>query len=103
LYSYQAPSGASLERGIRFLLPYVRGERVHLEFVRTTVQFDRRRAAAGDAFVRIGAPWDPLQGARLLEMAGYFNPAFANEPIRGHVRRTFQTVLNGLRAACGGR
>jgi hypothetical protein len=103
LYSYQAPSGASLERSIRFLLPYVRGERVHLEFVRTTVQFDRQRAAAGDPFARIGAPWDPRGAARLFEMAGYFNPAFANEPIGGQVHRTFQTVLNGLRAACGGR
>jgi hypothetical protein len=103
LYSHQTPLGASLERGIRFLLPYVRGERVHLEFVRTTVQSDRQRAAAGDPFVRIGAPWDPRGAAHLLEIAGYFNPAFAHEPIRGQVRRTFQTVLNGLRATCGGR
>ncbi|MDR7519698.1 MAG: hypothetical protein QN123_09045 [Armatimonadota bacterium] len=63
--------------------------------------FDRERAAAG--VPGFSGTWDPLRGARLLEMAGYFNPTFANEPIRGQVRRTFQTVLNGLRATCGRR
>jgi hypothetical protein len=101
LYSYQAPNGASLERSIAFLLPYVRGEKVHIEFVRSRVRFDHERAAAG--VPGFSGPWDPLRGARLLEMAGYFNPAFANEPIRGRVRQTFQTVLNGLRAPCAGR
>lgn len=101
LYGYQAPTGASLERSIAFLLPYVRGEKVHQEFVRSPVPLDRQRAEAG--IPGFQGPWDPLRGARLLEMAGYFNPAFANEPIRGQVRRTFQMVLNGLRATCGGR
>lgn len=101
LYGYQAPTGASLERSIAFLLPYVRGEKVHIEFARTSVSFDRERAQAG--VPGFSGPWDPLRAARLLEMAGYFNPVFASEPIRGHVRRTFQTVLNGLRAPCGGR
>jgi hypothetical protein len=101
LYSYQAPTGASLERSLAFLLPYVRGEKVHIEFARTTVPFDRQRAAAG--VLGFSGPWDPLGAARLLEMAGYFNPAFANEPIRGHVRSTFQTVLNVVRAACRGK
>lgn len=101
LYGFQAPTGASLERSIAFLLPYVRGEKVHVEFARTSVPFDRQRAQAG--VPGFSGPWDPLRAARLLEMAGYFNPAFANEPIRGQVRRTFQTVLNGLRATCGGR
>jgi hypothetical protein len=98
LYGHRAPSGASLERSIAFLLPYVRGERIHIEFARTSVRFDRERAAAG--VPGFSGPWDPLGAARLLEMAGYFNPAFANEPIRGHVRRTFQTVLNTLRTRC---
>ncbi len=101
LYGYQAPTGASLERSIAFLLPYVRGEKVHIEFARTSVPFDRERAAAG--VPGFSGPWDPLRAARLLEMAGYFNPAFASEPIRGQVHRTFQSVLNGLRPACQAR
>jgi hypothetical protein len=101
LHAYRASSGASLERSIAFLLPYVREEKVHREFVRSPVPLDHQRAAAG--IPGFQGPWDPRRGAVLLEMAGYFNPAFANEPIRGYVRRTFQTVLNGLRASCGGR
>ncbi len=103
LYDYQAPSGASLARGLAFLLPYVRGEKVHPEFVNTKVEFDRQRAQAGVSGFQIGAPWDPRNAARRLETASYFDPALANEPVRGELRRTFQSVLNGLRPACSGR
>ncbi len=103
LYDHQAPSGASLSRGLAFLLPYVRGEKVHPEFVNTTVEFDRQRAQAGVSGFQIGAPWDPRNAVHLLETAGYFDPALANEPVGGEVRRTFQSVLNGLRPACAGR
>lgn len=94
------PSSASVERSIAFLLPGVRGEKVHLEFVRSPVVLDLQRGEARIPAFKAGAPWDPRRGTRLLEMAGYFTPAFVGEPIRGQVLRTFQTVLNGLPALC---
>lgn len=101
LYSYRSPSGASLERSLLFLLPYIRGEKIHYEFVRSQTDFDRQRATAtGMAQYQVGAPWNPQRAASLMEMAGYFNDLFANEPIRGSALRTFQTVLNSLRLVC---
>ncbi len=101
LYAYQARSGASLERSIAFVLPYSRGEKTHEEFAKTTVEFDRQRAAAG--VPGFSGPWNPLQAARLFELAAYFNSAYGNEPLAGEVRRTFQTVLNQLWASCSAK
>lgn len=105
LYGHRASSGASLDRSLAFLLPYVRGERVHFEFVRTTIDWDRQQLAAGTHLsgYRVGAPWRREQAAPLLESAGYFNPAFADEAMRVLGHRTFQAVLNELRARCSRR
>ncbi len=98
LYAYQAPSGASLERSVAFVLPYSRGEKTHEEFANSRVEFDRRRAAAG--IPGFSGPFNPLRAARLYELAAYFNPVYGMEPLAGEVRRTFQTVLNQLWRAC---
>jgi hypothetical protein len=75
-YGYATPQGASLEKSIAFLIPYITGEKTHLEFVHSTIKFDRERSAAGDPTIRVGAKWDPAKAKKLFDLAGYFNPRF---------------------------
>src|SRR5581483_6616823 len=51
-YRHATAQGASLERAIAFLIPYITGEKKHAEFVHSTVKFDRERSAAGDLSIR---------------------------------------------------
>ncbi|WP_380784885.1 alginate lyase family protein [Sphingomonas sp. R86521] len=46
-YDWKARSGASLAAAVAWLRPYALGAKTHVEFVRSRIQFDRDRAAAG--------------------------------------------------------
>jgi hypothetical protein len=64
-----ATRGLMLE-GLTFLKPFYRGERQHVEFVNSTVSFDRRRRDE-DVTNRefTNAPWKPAQARPLLRLA----------------------------------
>ncbi len=74
LYGYTTPQGANLEKSIAFLIPYITGEKVHREFVRSTVKFDSQRSEAGDPRIRVGEKWQPGKAKTLFDLAGYFQP-----------------------------
>jgi len=76
LYGYTTPHGANLEKSIAFLIPYITGEKVHREFVRSTVKFDLQRSTAGDPGIQVGEKWQPSKAKPLFDLAGYFNPRF---------------------------
>jgi hypothetical protein len=76
LYGYTAPQGASLEKSIAFLIPYITGKKEHREFVRSKVRFDLQRSSAGDPSIRVGEKWNPMKAKTLLDLAGYFQPRF---------------------------
>ena len=59
----KAPSGASLQAAVDWLLPYAKGEREHVEFAHTRVDFDKKRAAAGVS--GFNGTWDPAGAAAL--------------------------------------
>jgi hypothetical protein len=71
-YSWVSPAGSSIRKSVEWLLPYVTGEKTHAEFVNSTVEFDRRRAANGEAAYKAGSMWEPKNGVRTLVLAGYF-------------------------------
>ena len=75
-YAYSTPQGASLEKSIAFLIPYITGEKTHREFVHSTIKFDRERSAAGDPSIQVGAKWNPAGAKKLFDLAGHFNPRF---------------------------
>lgn len=75
-YGYTTSKGASLDRSIAFLIPYVTGEKTHREFVHSTVKFDGERSTAGDPSIQVGANWNPAKAKTLFDVAGYFNPRF---------------------------
>lgn len=84
LYRYRAPGGGSVQGSLEYVLPFARGERVHPEWVNTTVALDRRRWESGDPFYRPGKPWDPRESAEMLAMASLFDPAL--RPLAAQVR-----------------
>lgn len=67
LYTYTSPSGASLAKSLAWYIPFEDGSKSHPEFVHSTVEFDRQRAAAGQEEYRAGHIWEPRQGVEALE------------------------------------
>ena len=57
-----------IESGLQFLRPFVQGEQTHIEFVRSTVLFDRQRRDAGVAGFSNTA-WNPGESRNLLRQA----------------------------------
>ena len=74
LYDYTAPSGASIEKSVAYVVPYARGELERKEWVNTTVALDKERAAAGLAEYQPGKLFDPKEAVPLFEWAGYYQP-----------------------------
>ncbi|HWA98637.1 MAG TPA: alginate lyase family protein [Pirellulales bacterium] len=99
LYNYTAPNAASLRKSVEFLLPYAEGHKKHAEYVHSKVEFDRKRAAAGQKEFQIGVDYQPTSARDTLALASYFDPRFrplvavlAGKP--GREYPTWQTLLN---------
>lgn len=75
-FSWRSPTGSSLPSALRWLEPYAAGRLEHMEFVRSTVRFDRERAAAGDAEY---APhiWNRGAAVRTFAVATLCDDAYA--------------------------
>jgi hypothetical protein len=101
LYDYHAPSGSSLAGGVAFLLPFATGAQTHQEFIHSTVDFDRQRAAAGQAEYKAGSHWEPQNAILALEKAEAFDRSLLPLLVRltrspGDRFPTWQTVLNAV-------
>lgn len=93
LYAYVTSRGATLEKTIAFLVPYIEGEKTHREFVHSTVKFDAERSSAGDPSIRVGALWKPQEAKRLFDLAGYFSPRFHEVKFPGGEAESFDRLL----------
>jgi hypothetical protein len=56
-FAWKSPAGANLPGALDWLAPYAKGEKVHIEFANSKIQFDRDRAAAGQKEYA-PHPWD---------------------------------------------
>lgn len=83
-YTHVGTGGGSIAGSVAFVVPYVDGTRVHPEWVHTTVELDRRRAAAGDPHYQPGTPFRPTQALKLLDLAAPFAPELA--PLATRIR-----------------
>lgn len=72
LYRYAAPDGSSLARSVAYVEPYARGEKVYEQWRKTTVELDRRRAAAGIPEYQPGFPYDSRR-SRPLAVGGWLD------------------------------
>lgn len=86
LYTWVAPEGGSIKKSVDYVIPFATGEQTHAEWVHTTVDLDRRRAAAGLEKYRAGRLFEPIQAAGLLEAASAFEPSLI--PLWGTVTNT---------------
>ena len=77
-YHYTTPSGSSIEKSINFLVPFVSGEKLHPEFINSSVAFDKKRADNKEAGYQIGAPFKQTSGVNVLIQASYFDPSCMN-------------------------
>lgn len=74
-YSWKSPAGASLPHSLDWVTTFARGERVHIEFARSKIQFDRDRAAAGQKEYA-PHPWDVGNGVSTYTLASLADPRF---------------------------
>lgn len=85
-FAWRAANGAGLEKAVDWLASYANGRRVHVEFARSKIQFDRDRAAAGQSEYA-PHPWDPANAVNTYALAGRIEPRFG--PLRdGLIQRT---------------
>ena len=75
-FVYESPSGSSIEKSVAFLLPYVKGDKVHHEFTNSKTAFDRQRAENKEPGYTIGADFVPETAGEALSYAAYFEPSY---------------------------
>lgn len=78
-YDWRAQNGASLARAVEWLKPFANGRKIHVEFARSKIQFDRDRAAAGQKEYA-PHPWDSGNAVNTYALAARIDPRFA--PLR---------------------
>jgi hypothetical protein len=76
--------GASLKAALAWLEPYATGDKTHIEFANSKIQFDRDRAAAGQAEYAPHA-WDRGNAVNTYALAALCDPAYA--PLRDRLVR----------------
>lgn len=84
-FTWRTADGVSLQAAVEWLVPYAMGEKVHQEFVNSTVPFDAQRAAAGQ---REYAPhaWNPANATNTFALASHLSSRFV--PVREHLKTT---------------
>lgn len=74
-YHWKSPTGSSLAGALKWLEPYATGEKTHIEFVNSRIQFDRDRASAGQKEYA-PHPWDPGNAVNTYALATRLAPAY---------------------------
>jgi len=97
-YTYQSAEGSSIKKSVDWLIPYIKGEKQHEEYVNTTVKFDRERAQNNETGFAAGTMFKPELALPVLKLAVYFDPSLNNLLREINVKgKDWQMVLNGLK------
>jgi hypothetical protein len=75
LVHLEEPGGASLPGALDWLAPYAKGEKTHIEFANSKIQFDRDRAAAGQKEYA-PHPWDVSNAVGTYGLASLLDPRY---------------------------
>jgi hypothetical protein len=100
LFDYQAPGGASLHSSVDFIVPFAEGEKTHMEFAHSKVNFDRRRAEDGEDEYQPHY-WNPKSSIEMFTEADWFSSKYGRLAARlaGKPDATFvdwQMVINAV-------
>nr|WP_276904364.1 alginate lyase family protein [Pedobacter kyonggii] len=74
-YTYESPKGSSIKKSVEWLIPYIKEEKQHEEYVNTTVKFDRDRAKNNEPGFAAGTMFKPDLALPVLKLAVYFDPS----------------------------
>lgn len=72
-YTYQSPNGSSIKKSVDWLIPYIKGDKKHEEYVNTTVKFDHDRAKNNEPGFAAGSLFEPKLAIPLLKSVIYFD------------------------------
>ena len=72
-YHQKAQNGGSIAKAIEHVLPFIKEEEIHPEWVNSISAIDQRRWAAGDPYYKPGKPWDPWEAYDSLLLASIFD------------------------------
>jgi hypothetical protein len=78
-FAWKSPVGANLPGALDWLAPYAKGEKVHIEFANSKIQFDRDRAAAGQKEYA-PHPWAVGNAVGTYALASLLDPRY--RPLR---------------------
>ncbi len=73
LYAWESENGGSIKKSIDYVVPFAKGVKTREEWKNTTVELDRKRAAAGLEAYRAGRLFDPKDALRVIEEATFFD------------------------------
>jgi len=74
-FDYAGTNGATLGAGVAFVVPFADGRKTHMEFVKSKVPFDRKRAASGQGEYAAHL-WNPKSAINLFSEAAWFRPEY---------------------------
>ena len=74
-FAWASASGASLPKSLDWLAVYARGDKTHIEFANSKIQFDRDRAASGQKEYAPHA-WDVANGVGTYSLASLLDGRF---------------------------
>lgn len=94
LYSWRAPSGASLVGSLTWLLPYTRGEKTHAEFVGSHIPFDIARSKNHEQGHEIGSLWKPSNAVDLLDKAASYDSVFGEAAVQINGKPRLRRILS---------
>lgn len=97
-YTFQSKSQSSIQKSVQFLVPFVTGEKTHVEFLNSNVKFDRARANNHEKGYE-PANFVPTSGIVVLSLASYFDPSLQQiiKKVNGDNYDDWQLVLNNVR------
>ena len=87
-YSVTTEEGASIKQSVHYILPYIKGEKIHKEWIHSKAVIDRKRWEAGDPYYRPGKPWDASEAYDTLLLASVFDSSIAQitESLNGKIK-----------------
>jgi hypothetical protein len=74
-FSWKSSSGSSLPGSLDWLAAFAKGEKTHIEFANSKIQFDRDRAAAGQKEYA-PHPWDVSNAVGTYGLAALLDPRY---------------------------
>ena len=105
LFAERGTNGATLQSGVDFVIPFANGTKTHVEFVNSTVSFDRKRAANGQGEYA-PHPWKAHSAIRMFSLAAWFRPEYGTMVAElsgrpGDAFVNWQMVLNAVSRPAG--